>query len=219
MITVIAFVGKSGSGKTMLLEKLIPELEGRGFKVAVVKHTGEDFELDRPDKDSWRLLQSGAEAVILSSAQKLALIKPMNHDASLPELARFIGGDFDLILTEGYKQDKVAKIEVHRRELGSDLVCLPEELLAVVSDQKLDISIPQFSIDDIKGLANFIENKFLSKQDDGITIFANDKLVPLNPFVREFLIKTVLGMVSALKGVGGIEKLDIWFRQKIKGKQ
>jgi len=219
MVPIIAVVGKSNSGKTGLLEKLIPELRGRGYKIAVVKHMGQDFELDRPDKDSWRLMQSGSQAVILSSAQRLALIKLMEHDASLEELAHFIGADFDLILTEGYRYDKAPKIEVHRKELGNDLLCPPEELLALVSDEKMDVSTPQFAADDVKGLADFIERRFLGKHESEIVVFANDKPVLLNPFVREFLIKTILGMMSALKGVEEIKKLDIWFREKTKRKQ
>lgn len=219
MVPVVAVVGKSESGKTRLLERLVPELGERGYRVAVVKHIGQDFELDRPGKDSWRLMQSGAEAVILSSAQKLALIKLIDHDASLEELTHFLGADFDLVLTEGYRHDKAPKVEVHRGQLGSDLLCLPEELLALVTDQTMDISVPQFSPDDVKGLADFLERKFLSKRDNDITLFANDKFVPLNPFVKEFLVKTTLGMVSALKGVEKIEKLDIWFRHKTKRKQ
>lgn len=219
MVPIIAVIGKSNSGKTMLLEKLVPELASQGYRVAVVKHMGQGFELDRPKKDSWRLTKSGSEAVILSSTQQLALIKLVDHDASLAELAHLIGADYDLILAESYRQDKAPKIEVHRKELGTDLLCSPEELLALVSDEKMDVSVPQFATDDAKGLADFIENKFLSKKESDIAVFVNDKPVPLNPFVREFLIKTILGMVSALKGVEEIKKLDIWFREKTKGKQ
>jgi len=157
--------------------------------------------------------------VILSSAKKLASIKLMQQDASLEELTRLIGADFDLILTEGYRHAKTPKIEVHRRELGNDLLCSPEELLALVTDERMDVSIPQFSSEDVKGLAGLIESKFLSKDESDITVFANDKQVPLNPFVREFLIKTILGMVSALKGVAEVEKLVIWLRKKTKEKQ
>lgn len=219
MVPIIAVVGKSNSGKTRLLEKLVPELRRRGYRIAVVKHMGQDFELDRPNKDSWRLMQSGSETVILSSAQRLALIKLMDHDASLAELTHFIGADFDLILAEGYRRDKTPKIEVHRRELGTDLLCSPEELLALVSDEKMDVSIPRFATDDVKGLADFIESKFLGKHENNIAVFVNDKPVPLNPFVREFLIKTILGMMSALKGVEEVKKLDIWFRERAKEKQ
>mgnify|MGYP001110048659 CR=1 FL=1 len=218
MVPIIAVVGKSNSGKTRLLEKLVPELGRRGHRVAVVKHMGQDFELDRPNKDSWRLTQSGSETVILSSAQRLALIKLTDHDASLAELAHFVGADFDLILTEGYRHDKASKIEVHRKELGKDLLCSPEELLALVSDEKMDVSIPQFTTDDVKGLADLIERNFLGKREDDIAVFVNDKPVPLNPFVKEFLIKTMLGMMSALRGVEEVKKLDIWFRARTKGK-
>lgn len=214
IVPVISIVGKSKAGKTSLLERLVPELRGRGYSVAVVKHTRQDFELDRPGKDSWRLAQTGAEAAFFSSPKKLVMVKAMEHDASLEELSPFIGADFDLIFTEGYRHDKAPKIEVHRKELGSDLLCSPEELLAVVTNEPMDISVTRFSMDDINSLADFIEHKFLSKRQDNVALFINDKVIPLNPFVKEFLIKTLLGMVSALKGVKEIRKLDIWLRQR-----
>lgn len=219
MVPIISIVGRSKAGKTSLLERLVSELRGRGYRTVVVKHMGQDFELDYPGKDSWRLAQTGAEAVILSSTQKLVLVKSVDHDASLEELSYLAGADCDLILTEGYKQDKAHKIEVYRKELGGDLLCPVEELSAVVSDEPLDISIPQFSPRDMKGIADFIEHKFLTKRQSDIALFVNDKLIPLNPFVREFLMKTLLGMMSALKGVKEIKKIDIWLRPKTEEKQ
>ncbi len=219
MVPIISIVGRSAAGKTNLLEKLVPELRSRGYRIAVIKHMGQDFELDYSGKDSWRLTQTGAEVVVLSSAQKLALVKLIDHDASLEELSYFIGADFDLILTEGYRQDKGYKIEVYREELGGGLLCSPEGLLAVVSDKPLDISVAQFSTSDIKGIADFIEHRFLSKRQGDIVLFVNDKSIPLNPFVKEFLFKTLLGMMSALKGVKEIKKMNIWLRQRSEGKQ
>lgn len=214
MVPIISIVGRSKAGKTSLLERLVPELWKRGYRVAVIKHMGQDFELDYPGKDSWRLMQAGAEVVILSSAQKSALVKSTAHDASLEELSHFIGADFDLILTEGYRQDKGYKIEVYRKELGGGLLCPVKELSAVVCETPLDISIPQFSTDDVKGIADFIEGKFLGKRQSEIALFVNDKFIPLKPFVKEFLIKTLLGMISALKGVTEIRKIDIWLRRR-----
>lgn len=219
MVPLVSIVGRSKAGKTSLLEKLVPELKRRGYRIAIVKHMGQDFELDYPGKDSWRLLQAGAETVILSSARRSALIKSTDHDASLEELSRFIGADFDLVLTEGYRQEKGYKIEVYRRELGNGLLCPVEELLAVVSDEPLNVPIAQFNINNVKEIADFIESKFLVKRQNEIALFVNDKPIPLNPFVKEFLIRTLLGMTSALKGVNEIRKIDIWLRRKEEAKQ
>ena len=164
MVPIVCFVGKSEVGKTTLLERLVSELKKRNYTIAVIKHSGYGFELDYKGKDSWRLTQAGADAVILSSTDKLVLIKSMEHDASLEEISQLVGNS-DLILTEGYRQSKAPKIEVHRKEFGSDLTCPVEELSAIVTDEVLDAALPQYSSNDIMGLADFIEKRFLAGKD------------------------------------------------------
>jgi len=215
MRPIISIVGKSKAGKTTLLETLIIELKRRGYKVAVIKHVGDDFELDKVGKDSWRLSQVGSEVVAVSSPHKLVVIKQVERDQSPRELSGFIGWDYDLILTEGFRQSSTPKIEVHRKQQGGELLCPPQQLLAVVTDEPLDVDVPQFSTDEIQRLADLIENKLQAQpgQDD-VDLFVNDAPVPLNPFVSNFLVKTLLGMVSALKGVKQVKSLHIWLRRK-----
>ncbi len=215
MHPIISIVGKSKSGKTTLLEGLIAELKQRGYKVAVIKHAGEDFELDRVGKDSWRLSQAGSSVVAISSATKLAVIRQVEHDQSPQELSRFIGWDYDLILTEGFKQSKAFKIEVHRKEQGGDLLCQPQQLLAIVTDEPLDIDVPQFSKDEIQPLADLIENRLpaLRKEDD-VDLFVNDAYVPTNLFVASLLARILVAIVSALKGVEEVKSLHISLRRK-----
>lgn len=167
MPPVISLVGKSHSGKTTLLEQLITELKGRGYRVIAMKHA-EDIELDKEGKDSWRFSRAGSEAVVISSPEKMAIIRNTDRDLSLWELAEMVPGDYDVILAEGFKQSSALKIEVHRKEQGNDLLSPPGQLLAVVTDEPLDISVPQFSKDDIKALADMIEKniKGQSKEED-----------------------------------------------------
>ena len=127
------------AGKTTLLEQLIGELKQRGYHFAVIKHA-QDFDLDKPGKDSWRLAQAGSEVVVLSSPHKLALIKQVEHEATLEELSHLAGENLDFILTEGFKRGKALKIEVHRKGLG-ELLCSPEELFAIVTDEPLEVDI------------------------------------------------------------------------------
>ena len=87
MVPVVSFVGRSNSGKTTLLEKVIRALKLRGYRVAVIKHSHHDFDLDQTGKDTWRFAQAGSDAVVISSPQKLALIKKTDHDANLEELS------------------------------------------------------------------------------------------------------------------------------------
>jgi len=215
MQPIISIVGKSGVGKTTLLEGLIIDLKRRGYKVAVIKHAGDDFELDKKGKDSWRLSQAGGGVVAVSSPHKLVVMRQMEHDQSPQELSRFIGWDCDLILTEGFKQGNNPKIEVHRKEQGKELLCPPQQLLAVVTDEPLDVDVPQFSADEVQRLVDLIESRLQAEgKEDNVDLLVNDVPVSLNPFVNNFLAKTLLAMVSALKGVKRVKSLHILLRRK-----
>lgn len=163
MATIISIVGKSKAGKTTLLERLVPELKGRGYRVATVKHNHRDFELDWPGKDSWRHAQAGSDAVVISSPRKLALIKPQDHDASIDEIVRLLGEGFDIVLIEGFRRGSAPKIEVHRKGLKGGLLCAPEELLAIVTDEPVDTDLPQFSPEAVSQVADLIEERLMGK--------------------------------------------------------
>ena len=215
MRPIISIVGKSESGKTTLLESLITELKRRGYKVAVIKHTVEDIELDKQGKDTWRFSQIGTDVVAIISSDKLAVMKRAEHDVTPQELSRFIAWDHDLILTEGFKQSGTVKIEVHRKEQGGGLLSPSKQLLAVVTDEPLDVDVPQFSRDEVQGLADLIESKLLAqRRGDDVDLLVNEAHIPLNPFIRSFIAKTLLGMVSSLKGVKEIKSLHISLRRK-----
>ena len=215
MRPIISIIGKSGTGKTTLLESLIIELKQRGYKVAVIKHAGEDFELDKQNKDSWRFSQAGSEVVAISSSRKVAVIKPVERDLSPRELSHIIRGDYDLILTEGFKQSNTPKIEVHHKEQGDELLCPAQQLLAVVTDEPLDVDVPQFSKNEIQGLANLIEkNMQVQLNGENVELFVNDALVPMNLFVRDLLARMLVAMVSSLKGVKEVKSLHISLRRK-----
>jgi len=100
MIPIISIVGKSEVGKTTLLERLIAELKGRGYRIGTIKHDTHGFEIDKPGKDSWRHARAGSDAVLISSSEKLALIKRVDRERTLDELLAYMG-DVDLVLTEG----------------------------------------------------------------------------------------------------------------------
>lgn len=165
MIPIVSIVGKSNSGKTTLMEKLIAELVRRGYKVATIKHDVHGFEIDREGKDSWRHKKAGAHTVIISSPQKIALIRDVDHDAELTEIRENYIRDVDIILSEGFKRNSQPKIEVFRQELNQDLLCQKEDnLIAIASNQPFQIGIPCFDINDACGLVNLIEEKFLQRK-------------------------------------------------------
>lgn len=210
MPPVVCIVGRPKSGKTRLITGLIPELQGRGHRVATVKHTTHDFETDTAGKDSFLHFQAGSECAVLSSAGKVALTRRVAGDLSPAELGRLISDDFDIVLAEGFKRSDGPKIEVHRREIG-DLVCDPAELLAVVTDAPLEVETARFSPEDLAGIAGLIETKLL-KRRDRIAIFADGKPVPLKPFIRALYHKLILDLAVALKGVGKPKRIDISIR-------
>ena len=162
MSVVVSVVGRSNSGKTTLLEKLIVELKRRGHRVASVKHSSGGFQLDHPGKDSWRLTEAGSDVVVLVSPHKLAYMERPAEPPTLEGVIGLLGDRFDFILVEGFKENGmsrresgITKIEVHRKELGG-LVSLPNDLFAVVSDEDLGIPVPHFSSSDTVALADVL---------------------------------------------------------------
>jgi molybdopterin molybdotransferase len=164
MLPVVSIVGKSKSGKTVLMEQLIAEFKRRGYKVAAVKHSRGGIEMDHPGKDSWRFAQAGSDAVLVTSPGKLAFVRSLDHDLNVEDILPIIGSGFDLVLVEGFKKSKTPKIEVHRKTLGDDLLFSAEELIAVVTDEPLDTSVDQFLWHDAVGVADFIERNFVLKK-------------------------------------------------------
>ena len=164
-IKAVSFVAKSGTGKTTLLEKVIRELKNRDYKVGVIKHDAHRFDIDHPGKDSYRLTAAGADTMLISSPEKLAMIK--RHPASPPldELLETYFGDMDIVLTEGFKKSGMPKIEINRRERSATLICRGEEhdptLIAVASDHPLEVDVPLLDLNNPVEVADFVENTIL----------------------------------------------------------
>jgi molybdopterin-guanine dinucleotide biosynthesis protein MobB len=164
-IPVLSIVGASGSGKTTVLEQLIRELVRRGYRIAVIKHHPyPGLIADAPGKDTWRLARAGAEQVTLAAPDQEIHRRRLTGERSLEEIAADIQ-DVDLILTEGYKRGNAPKVEVNRRAHHPTLVSPPDELLAILSDQRFDLPVPQLSLHEIVELANLIEAHLLSGRE------------------------------------------------------
>jgi len=160
MTPIVSIVGKSKSGKTTLIEKLIQELKSRGYRVATIKHAARGMDFNESGKDSWRHIQAGSEAIAISSPGKIVLIKPTTQDITLDEIAHLLGDDYDIILAEGFKEGNTSKIEVHCKEVGPPLATV-KKLMAIVTDEPLQTKTRQFSPQDIKGLADLLEQGFI----------------------------------------------------------
>lgn len=165
---VISIVSKKKSGKTTLIEKLIPELGARNHRVGTIKHDTHGFEFDHEGKDSWRHKQSGAKTVVISSPWKLSLIKDVDREVGLDEIVENYFADMDLVLTEGYHRAAMPKIEVFRSDAHRQPLHVKGEsnnLIAVMSDMPVDLGVPNFDINDVAALADFIVQHFLSSSD------------------------------------------------------
>jgi len=161
---VVHIVGKSGSGKTLLVTRLTRELRRRGYRVATVKHASHGFDLDQRGKDSWRHFQAGSETTVVVSPRRLAMVRRTPGEPQMQEALRLAGEGCDLVLVEGYKSYPGLKVEVHRRSLGPGLVTNPESLLAVVSDGDPEVPGPLFRPRDVAAVADLLEREVLSRR-------------------------------------------------------
>lgn len=165
-IPVVTIIGKSKSGKTTLLEKLIPSLRQKGYRVGTVKHHSHaGFEIDQPGKDSWRHAQAGSQQVVIAAPDQIASYRFIEAELSLDEVLDEFR-DVDIILVEGYKQAGKPSIEIVRIERGVALIGSVEQRIAVVTDAQLNSPVPQFVLDDIDGITELLEKQFLDKVND-----------------------------------------------------
>ena len=150
----LSVVGWSGSGKTTLLTRLIPCLIARGLRVSTIKHAHHDLALDTPGKDSARHAAAGAAEVVLTTAAGFALFSA--RPTALPELLARLA-PVDLVLVEGFKDDALPKLEVHRPSLGKPPLWPRLDVLAVAADEPLpDCPRPVFQLDNVTEIAVFI---------------------------------------------------------------
>ena len=164
MIPVISIIGRSNTGKTTLIEKLVPEFRRRGYRVATIKHAAGGFEIDREGKDSWRHKKAGAYKTILISPTGMALMEVLEREYSVEELIDLYIKDADVILLEGHKNNPYPKIEVLRKNLEPlHRAGKEDQRIAVVGDEKQGVGIPHFQIDEIQKLADLIEERYLRR--------------------------------------------------------
>ncbi len=156
---VFGLAGWSGSGKTTLVTRLLPEFIRRGLTVSTLKHAHHAFDIDQPGKDSWRHREAGATEVMVSSANRWALMHEHRGapEATMEELIRHMT-PVDLLLVEGFKDQPHPKLEVHRPSLGKPLLCRDNpHIVAVASDAPIaGLAVPLLALDDIAAIAGFI---------------------------------------------------------------
>ncbi len=168
MTRLIGLAGWSGAGKTTLVEKLIPELTGRGLSVSTVKHAHHNFDVDQPGKDSYVHRHAGATEVLVTSANRFALMHEL-RGAPEPGLADLLAklAPVDIVIVEGFKRDPHPKIEIWRRANGKPFLH-PEDpaIVAMAADEKLDgLPLPCIDLNDMKEVADMVLAKAAPLED------------------------------------------------------
>jgi molybdopterin molybdotransferase len=157
-IPVLGVVGAKGAGKTALIERLVPELRRRGYRVAAIKHDAHGFEIDREGTDTWRFAAAGADATAICGPGKVALIVRSEQEMSLPDVMNLISG-VDVILVEGYSQEQLPKIEVQRRGVTSDKPAPSGPIICSVGGETDGVAT--LRSDRVQTLADLIEDNLL----------------------------------------------------------
>ncbi len=160
-VPILSIIGKSRSGKTTLIEKLIPALKAKGYRVGTIKHHSHPgFEIDFPGKDTWRHARAGSDHVVIAAPDKIASIRNLEQELSIEAIAATMY-DVDIILTDGFKSAMKPAIEVIRAETGLEQIGDPGQALAIATDAPLDSPIDQVNINDIPAIIRIIETHFL----------------------------------------------------------
>jgi molybdopterin-guanine dinucleotide biosynthesis protein B len=155
---VFGFAGWSGSGKTTLIERLIPLVVARGLKVSLIKHAHHAFDVDQPGKDSYRHRHAGCAEVLVSSSRRWALMHEL-RGAAEPDFATLAShiSPCDLLLVEGFKREKLPKLEVYRAAVGEPLIHPHDpDIVAIASDARVDTHLPQLDLNDPPAVAQFV---------------------------------------------------------------
>jgi molybdopterin-guanine dinucleotide biosynthesis protein B len=157
---MLGLAGWSGSGKTTLLAKVIPVLIERGRSVSTIKHAHEAFDVDQPGKDSYTHRLAGAREVLVSGARRWALLHELRAEAE-PTLAELVThvAPVDLLIVEGFKRERHAKLEVHRSAVGKPLLYPGDpNIVAIATDEPLpDARVPAADLDDVEAIASLID--------------------------------------------------------------
>jgi molybdopterin-guanine dinucleotide biosynthesis protein B len=215
MVPIVSIVGRSNSGKTTLLEKLIRELTGRGRWIGTIKHHFHGpVEVDVPGKDSWRHKRAGARVVALSGPETCFVLRDTPGPLPPEVIAHQALFEVDLILTEGFKSGPMPKIEVNRAAQDLPLLCGREDhLVAVVTDRDLALSVPRFGLEEVGPLADFVEREFLrAVRPHRVEVLVGDRRIALDDGAQEILARVVRSLVGDSRDLTGGPPIEVRIR-------
>ena len=163
---IISIAGYSGSGKTTFLEKLLPHLKERGYRIGVLKHAHCGITMDQEGKDSWRHKKAGAAATLVIAPGGVALLKDWNS-ASIEDVRHYLS-DMDLIIVEGFKHADLPKIEIFRAGAAHDapLFMGDPNLVGFITDADHRPDVPIFGLEDAGAVADFIVSRYIQKESE-----------------------------------------------------
>lgn len=155
---VIGIIGYSNTGKTTLIEKLIPLFIARGLKVSTVKNAHHGFDMDRPGKDSFRYRQAGAAQVLIATAERWALLTEVRGGPAPLEQLMAQLAPCDLVLVEGFKgEGRFPRIEVRRAtNTEPPIFAHDPNVIAVAADHAVDTALPVLDLNDVAKIGEFI---------------------------------------------------------------
>lgn len=170
---VLGFAACSGSGKTTLLSALLPILVLKNMRVAVIKHSHHDFDIDQPGKDSYRLRKAGARQMLIASPYRTVLISehPAVQEPQLEDLLTNLDrAHLDLVLVEGFRHIAFPKIEIHRTITGKPMLHRDDDsIIAIASDTEIDTTLPWLDLNRPPDIAEFII-EYLESTLNGATL-------------------------------------------------
>jgi molybdopterin-guanine dinucleotide biosynthesis adapter protein len=213
MPLIISIVGYSKSGKTRLIERIIPILHSKGYTVGVIKHAGHGFSLDQPGKDSGKFREAGAEGVVLIGSGQIGYLGKVDDSAPLllDRLEQTFFSDRDIVLTEGFKKSDKPKIVVLTKGQEEQLLReIDGNIVATIGEKPVRSDGAHFSPDDSEGLVEALEDRFLKdRKKPPIRVILDGKNIPMNHFVQEIIRSGMLGLLSPLKGYKDSRKIEV----------
>ncbi|MGE5673213.1 MAG: molybdopterin-guanine dinucleotide biosynthesis protein B [Mycobacterium leprae] len=167
MTPILTITGCGKCGKTTMVEKLVAELSRRGYVIGTLKHDVHGFAMDHEGKDTWRHKQAGARAVAIIGPGQVGLVRSTPDGEFSVQDAISLLGPVDLVITEGFKREPFPKLEIFSsvRNEGQLLCADDPHLLAVAGDLPVETAAPRFDWNDIRAIADFVENKLLAHQE------------------------------------------------------
>jgi len=209
---IFSIVGYKKSGKTTLVEKIIPILKSKGYKIGVLKHTGEGLPEESEGKDTAKFRTAGAETVGFCGDDHFILFKAGGHPIlPLDRLAAFFFPEADLVVTEGFKKQPFPKIALLSEGQEEKLLAeVKGVVLATVGPKPFREDLPHFQPEQAEEIVDLLEKRFMKgRHEPRIRVWLDGKRIPMKDFVQDIIIQGIMGMLGTLRGFIPAGRVDI----------